>query len=163
MTRHLRRLSAALAAALFFTLFAAGPAAAIDPSPPLPDPVLQARYKSLVHEFRCLKCQGETIADTPAPFAADVRRRIRDDLQAGRSDQEIREFLVDRYGETILLKPVFNAKNAWLWLAPGLFLVLGAYVAARVLRQRRDLLATDLDEPVDDDDAPVEGDGKSRR
>jgi cytochrome c-type biogenesis protein CcmH len=126
------------------------PAAAIDPSPPMDDPVLQARYKTLVQEFRCLKCQGETIADTPAPFAVDLRRRIRDDLQKGRSDQEIRQFMVDRYGEVILLKPAFTAKNAWLWLAPGIFLVLGAVVAVRVLRQRRDLLATD-DEPVDDE------------
>jgi cytochrome c-type biogenesis protein CcmH len=163
MTVRLRRLQVALAAAWVVALLAAGPAVAIDPSPPLPDPVLQARYKSLVHEFRCLKCQGETIADTPAPFAADVRRRIRDDLQAGRSDQEIRDFLVDRYGETILLKPTFNAKNAWLWLAPGLFLLLGAFIAARVLRQRRDLLATDLDEPVDDDGVPVEDDRAAPR
>lgn len=146
----LRRSAGAFVVALAALLLAA-PSFAIDPAPPMDDPVLQARYKTLVHELRCLKCQGETIADTPAPFASDLRREIREMLKAGQSDQQIRQFMVDRYGEIILLKPAFSLRNAWLWFAPAIFLVLGGIAAARVLRQRQALLATD-DEPVPTDE-----------
>lgn len=125
-------------------------ALAIDPAPPLPDPVQQARYTALIHELRCLQCQGETVADTPALFAVDIRRQVREMVAAGSTDQDIRQYMVDRYGDIILLRPRWNAANAWLWLAPGLFLIGGGIVGWRVLRQRRELLATDLSS-VDDD------------
>jgi cytochrome c-type biogenesis protein CcmH len=129
------------------------PAIAIDPAPPLPDPVQQARYTSLIHELRCLQCQGETVADTPALFAVDIRRQVREMVVAGSSDGDIRQYMVDRYGEIILLRPRWSLANAWLWLAPGLFLVGGAWVAWRVLGQRRRLLATD-ESVVDDEVRP---------
>lgn len=129
-------------------------ALAIDPAPPLPDPVQQARYTELIHELRCLQCQGETVADTPALFAVDIRRQVREMVAAGSSDKDVRQYMVDRYGQIILLRPQWSLANAWLWLAPGLFLVGGVLIAWRVLRQRRGLLATDMtdvDAGVDDE------------
>jgi cytochrome c-type biogenesis protein CcmH len=120
------------------------PAMAIDPAPPLPDPVQQARYVAIIKELRCLQCQGETVADTPALFAVDIRRQVREMVMAGQTDMEIRQYMVDRYGDIILLRPRWTASNAWLWLAPGFFLIGGVVIAWRVLRQRRELLATDL-------------------
>jgi cytochrome c-type biogenesis protein CcmH len=132
-------------------LLACGPLAhAIDPAA-LEDPVQQARYLDLIHELRCLKCQGETVADTPADFAKDIRTKVREMIVSGRSDGEIRTYLVERYGEIILLKPRFSIANAWLWLAPGLLLVVGGFVGVRVLRQRRELLAADTTEPGEDE------------
>ncbi|MEO8308318.1 MAG: cytochrome c-type biogenesis protein [Pseudomonadota bacterium] len=127
-------------------------AMAIDPAPPLPDPVQQARYTGLIHELRCLQCQGETVADTPALFAVDIRRQVREMVVAGSSDKEVRQYMVDRYGQIILLRPQWSLANSWLWLAPGLFLVGGILIAWRVLRQRRELLATDLADVESDDE-----------
>jgi cytochrome c-type biogenesis protein CcmH len=141
----------ALAAALF--VLVAPLAQAIDPAR-LEDPVQQARYNDLIHELRCLKCQGETVADTPADFAKDIRIKVREMIVAGKTDGEVRQYLVERYGEIILLKPRFSFANAWLWLTPGLLLVLGGFVGARVLRQRRELLAADTSEPGEDEVRP---------
>jgi cytochrome c-type biogenesis protein CcmH len=141
----------ALAVALLLAL--APLANAIDPAT-LEDPVQQQRYDEIIHELRCLKCQGETVADTPADFAKDIRTKVREMITAGKSDAEVRQYLVDRYGEIILLKPRFSFANAWLWLAPGLLLVLGGFIGVRVMRQRRDLLATDNSEPGEDEVRP---------
>lgn len=136
---------------LLVALLLAGPlASAIDPAG-LPDPAQQQRYLALIHELRCLKCQGETVADTPADFARDIRAKVREMIVAGSSDEEIRQYLVERYGEIILLRPRWSFANAWLWLAPVVLLGLGAFVGARVLRQRRQLLATDTSEPGEEE------------
>ncbi len=128
--------------ALLALLMVAGTAPAIDPEG-LEDPQQQERYIALIKELRCLKCQGETVADTPAMFAVDIRRQVRSMIQEGRSDEEIKEYLVERYGEIILLRP----RSPWLWLAPALFLAGGAVVAWRVVSRRRQLLATDDSDP----------------
>jgi cytochrome c-type biogenesis protein CcmH len=147
----LRGVAAATAASLLLVSIRA---LAIDPAPPLPDPVQQARYTQLIHELRCLQCQGETVADTPALFAVDIRRQVREMVARGSSDSEVRQYMVDRYGQIILLRPQWSLANAWLWLAPALFLVGGVLVAWRVLRQRRALLATDMtDVETGDDEA----------
>jgi cytochrome c-type biogenesis protein CcmH len=125
---------------------------AIDPAPPLPDPVQQARYTELIHELRCLQCQGETVADTPALFAVDIRRQVREMVASGSSDKDVRQYMVDRYGQIILLRPQWSLANSWLWLAPALFLIGGVWVAWRVLQQRRALLATDTEEVATLDD-----------
>jgi cytochrome c-type biogenesis protein CcmH len=125
-------------------------AVAIDPAG-LPDPAQQQRYLALIHELRCLKCQGETVADTPADFAKDIRSKVREMITAGSSDAEIRQYLVERYGEIILLRPRWSFANSWLWLAPALLLGLGVFVGARVLRQRRQLLASDASEPGEEE------------
>ncbi|MET0281629.1 MAG: cytochrome c-type biogenesis protein [Steroidobacteraceae bacterium] len=130
-------------AALAVLLLAMPALFAIDATPPLPDPVKQERYLRLIHELRCLKCQGETVADTPAEFAIDIRRQVREMVEAGSTDGDVRQYMVDRYGEIILLKPRWSLANSWLWLGPGILLLGGGYVAARVLRQRQRLLAAD--------------------
>jgi cytochrome c-type biogenesis protein CcmH len=116
----------------------------------LPDPTLQARYLALTHELRCMQCQNESLADSPVDLAADLRREVRDMLLAGKSDQDVRDFMVARYGDFILFRPRYSLRNAWLWGAPGVLLLIGALVSWRVVRQRTTMLATDL-EAVEED------------
>jgi cytochrome c-type biogenesis protein CcmH len=139
---------------LGIALLHAAAAAAIDPAPPLDDTVQQQRYLALIRELRCLKCQGETVADTQAMFAVDIRRQVREMVQTGKSDGEVRQYMVDRYGEVILLRPLWSAGNAWLYLAPGIFLLGGVLIAWRILRQRRNLLATDRSDVSDEVERP---------
>lgn len=109
----------------------------------LADPALQARYRTLTHELRCMQCQNESIADSPVDLAADLRREVRDMLLAGKTDDEIREFMAARYSDFILFRPRFSAKTAWLWLTPLALLAIGAAVATRVVRQRARLVDRD--------------------
>jgi cytochrome c-type biogenesis protein CcmH len=125
-------------------------ALAVDSTPPLPNPVLQQRYLALTHELRCMQCQNESLADSPVGLASDLRRDVRELLQAGQSDDQIRDHMVARYGEFILLRPRMNWRNAWLWGAPGLFMLIGLIIVVRVLRDRR--RRVDIDEP----DADIE-------
>lgn len=121
----------------------ASTARAIDPSPPLADPALQARYESITHELRCMQCQNQSIADSQVGLAADLRREVRELLLEGRTDEEIRDHMVARYGDFILFRPRLSGRTAWLWLAPLVLLAIGALVAARVLRQRARLVDGD--------------------
>jgi cytochrome c-type biogenesis protein CcmH len=121
----------------------------IDPTS-IADPVLEARYLALTHELRCMQCQNESIADSPVGLASDLRREVRDMLLAGKTDEEVRNYMVSRYGEFILFRPRFSLRNAWLWFAPPLLLLLGVAVAVRVVRQRAALVASDH-ELVDED------------
>ncbi|HTT43166.1 MAG TPA: cytochrome c-type biogenesis protein [Steroidobacteraceae bacterium] len=118
----------------------------------LPDPALQARYVALTHELRCMQCQNESIADSPVDLAADLRQQVREQLLAGKSDEEIRSWMAARYGEFILFRPRYSWRNAWLWGAPAALLVLGALISWRVVRQRTALLAEDQ-EPLEEDSA----------
>ena len=140
------RASALLACALLVMVFVPR-AHAIDPAT-LADPAKQARYETLIHEFRCMQCQNETLADSPVDLAGDLRREVREMLIAGKSDDDIRNYMVGRYGDFILFKPRFAWKTAWLWSAPFVLLALGALVAARVLRQRARLVDNDPDEII---------------
>jgi cytochrome c-type biogenesis protein CcmH len=117
-------------------------AQAIDPVE-LEDPVLQERYRALSHELRCMQCQNQSIADSPVGLAGDLRREVRELLLQGKTDDEVREHLRARYGDFILFRPEFNARTAWLWLAPGLMLILGLVVAWRVIRRRAAMLPMD--------------------
>jgi cytochrome c-type biogenesis protein CcmH len=127
----------------------AAPAFAIDITQ-FDDPAKQAQYQKLTHEFRCMQCLNTSIADSQVDLAADLRRDVRDLVNEGKSDDEIRKFMVDRYGEFILFRPLTNARNLWLWAGPIVFLVIGGIVAVRILRQRARL--------VDEDNEPIEGD-----
>ena len=128
-----------------------GPVAglAIDPAT-LSDPKLEARYEQLTHEFRCVTCQNTTIADSQVELAGQLRRQVREMLLAGKSDQDIRDYMTARYGDFILFRPRFAARTAWLWLAPGVMLIIGVFVAIRVIRQRTTLVADD-NEPIEED------------
>jgi len=124
-------------------------AAAVDSTPPLPDPAMQQRYLGLINEFRCMQCQNETLADSNVGLAADLRLQIHEMVLAGKSDDQIRDYLVARYGDFILFKPRFNLRTLWLWSAPGVLLLVGVWIAVRVVRQRAQLPITD-DEPPGD-------------
>jgi cytochrome c-type biogenesis protein CcmH len=130
-------------------LGAAGGALAVDPTQ-LPDARLQARYEALTHELRCMQCQNESLADSPVDLAADLRRQVRELLLAGKSDEEIRNWMAARYGDFILFRPRYSLRNAWLWAAPGALLLIGAFVSWRIVRHRMTLLPSD-EQPLEED------------
>jgi cytochrome c-type biogenesis protein CcmH len=140
---------AALSLAATIALAATVTAWAVDTTQ-LPDPVLQARYEALTHELRCMQCQNESLADSPVDLAADLRRQVRELLLAGKSDEEVRNWMAARYGDFILFRPRYSLRNAWLWGAPAALLIIGAFVSWRIVRQRTQLLATDQ-EPLEED------------
>lgn len=111
-------------------------AGASDPSERLTDPAQEARARTLFKDVRCLVCQNESIDDSEAQLAGDLRRIVREQVKAGRTDAEIRDFLVARYGEFVLLKPRFSGGNAVLWLAPLGVLLVGGVLMAGLLRRR---------------------------
>lgn len=121
---------------------------AIDPIE-MSDPVLQERYRNLSHELRCMQCQNQSIADSPVGLAGDLRREVRQLLEEGKTDREIRQHMKDRYGDFILFRPEFSPRNAWLWITPILFLLIGLFVAIRIIRQRVTLAPTDGSNPDD--------------
>lgn len=115
---------------------AAIPATAQDRLPPAPyayeqlkDPVKEARAKALMDELRCLVCQGQSIADSDAPLAGDMRHEVRSKIAAGESSDAIKQWLVARYGNWVSYDPPFDAATAFLWLGPFLFLLLGGWLA----------------------------------
>ena len=118
---------------------------AIETGKAFDDPVLQARYETIISEVRCLKCQNQTIKDSNAFLAGDLRREIRRMLAEGKTDDEVYDFLVVRYGEFALYRPRMSGKTLILWIAPGLFILLGGIVAVRVVRTRMSM-------PIDSDD-----------
>lgn len=111
-------------------------AAASDPSERLPDPAQEARARTLFSQVRCLVCQNESIDDSTAELAGDLRKVVREQIAAGRSDGEVKRFLTDRYGEFVLLKPRFSVGNAALWLAPFLAVLAGLGLLASRWRRR---------------------------
>ena len=114
----------------------------------MPTPELQERYDALTHELRCMQCQNQSIADSPVGLASDLRRDVREQLLAGKTDAEIRAHMVQRYGNYILFRPPFEASTAWVWLAPIALLVVGLIATIRIVRQRSRMVATD-DSDVD--------------
>jgi cytochrome c-type biogenesis protein CcmH len=134
---------------LVVALAAIRPAFAIDTTQ-FEDPELQERYLRMTHELRCMQCLNTSIADSQVNLAADLRREVYDLVKAGKSDDEIREFMVARYGEFILFRPLTNARNMWLWAGPFVFLAIGGIIAFRILRQRSKLAVLD-DEPVEEE------------
>ena len=107
---------------------------------PSDDPVIEARLQNLSKELRCLQCQNQTLADSPAGLAADLRREIRLQMKAGKSDQEIIAFLTQRYGDFILYKPRVTFTTYLLWFGPFILLLGGLYLLFHYIKQRRDLI-----------------------
>jgi len=147
--RHARRKSPVAYLIPLAAVLIGAAAYAIDPTE-LPDPVLQQRYLALTHELRCVQCQDEAIADSPAGIASDLRREVRDMLLAGKSDDDVRNFMLARYGDFVLFRPRFAMKTAWLWFAPGVLLLIGAFVSWRIVRARIALVPAD-NEPLEED------------
>jgi cytochrome c-type biogenesis protein CcmH len=135
MLRPMRRLSLVL---VFVMLaLAASPLAfAVQPDEVLSDATLEARARGLSRELRCMVCQNQSIDDSDAPLARDLRVLVRERLQAGDSDHQVIDFLVERYGEFVLLKPRFSTLTAVLWLGPAVFLLIGALALFMAARRR---------------------------
>lgn len=112
------------------------PALAADPSEMLKDPALETRAENLGKELRCLVCQSESIEDSNADLAKDLRIIVREQIQSGKSDVEVKKFVVDRYGDYVLLRPPFKATTLVLWLGPFAFFVLGLVAVWAFYRRR---------------------------
>ena len=136
-----------VACVLLVTL--ASPALAIDTDKAFDDPELQARYEHIIDEVRCLKCQNQSIKDSNAFLAGDLRREIRRMLAEGKTDDEIYDFLVARYGEFALYRPRMSGKTLVLWIAPIVLLLAGGFVLVNILRRRMAM-------PIDGDAAAEE-------
>lgn len=131
---RMRRLVMLCAALLLLQL--AVPAFAIDTEAALPNRMLEQRYEKLTHELRCLVCQNEDIADSSASLAADLRGQVRSQLIAGRSDAQIRQYMVARYGDFVLFDPPVQPNTWLLWTGPFLLLGLGALIVILVVRNK---------------------------
>jgi cytochrome c-type biogenesis protein CcmH len=121
---------------LMIALIASIPAWAVQPDEVLPDATLEARARALSKELRCMVCQNQSIDDSDAPLARDLRILVRERLQGGDSDSQVIDFLVARYGEFVLLKPRFTWHTALLWLGPPATLIGGMVVLLLVARRR---------------------------
>src|SRR5207244_7243562 len=102
-----------------------------------PDRAIEQRLKTLGEELRCLVCQNQTIADSNAPLALDLRNQIRAQVAQGRSDDQIRAYMVERYGDFVLYKPPFKAVTAILWAGPFLLLLAGIWALVAIVRRGR--------------------------
>jgi cytochrome c-type biogenesis protein CcmH len=137
-----------LARTLLATLLVAfaGHALAIDTERAFEDPALQARYEQINRELRCLVCQNQTIADSNATLAQDLRREVREMIAAGKSDADIREFMIERYGDFVLYRPRMTGSTLLLWATPVLLLLIGAFIGIRYVRRQAALADTDSPE-----------------
>jgi cytochrome c-type biogenesis protein CcmH len=149
----LRRCAAAMSLAALLNALAMGvggawllpgTARALDRYGQLEDPALQVRFERIAHDLRCLVCQNESIADSNAELASDLRRQVREMLVAGKSDDAIFAFMTDRYGEFVRFNPPLEPKTLLIWGAPFIMLVMGGIIIYRVTRQRSRL-------PLDDE------------
>lgn len=129
-----------LAIYLLLLLFMAGPAVAQEARPMAEDPVLEERLMNLSRELRCLVCQNETLADSRADLAVDLRNEIREQMKAGKTDQEIIAFLTARYGDFVLYRPPVKGTTYFLWFGPFVLLLGGLFLLFRYLKQRRQLI-----------------------
>jgi cytochrome c-type biogenesis protein CcmH len=122
-------------------------ALAIDTAPAFSDPAQQARYERIIHQLRCLQCRSESIADSGVTLAADLRRQVREMMAAGKTDDEIYQHMVDRYGDYVLYNPPLTARTLALWGGPILLLVVGAGIAVFVIFRKSKLPDTDPADP----------------
>jgi cytochrome c-type biogenesis protein CcmH len=114
-----------------------------DAAPAAADPVLEQRVQSLAAELRCLVCQNQTLADSNAPLAVDLRGQIREQLKGGAAERDVVDYMVARYGDFVRYRPPFKASTALLWLGPFVFVVAGVWLLRRRL-SRREVAAPEL-------------------
>lgn len=136
---------------LLATCLAAG---AKEAEPAVADPVLEARVLRVAAELRCLVCQNQTIADSHSGLAEDLRREVREQLKRGASDEQVVQYMTDRYGDFVRYRPAFKGTTAVLWIGPAVLLLAGIAALTLVLR-RRTRMAPELFEP--DEDEPNDG------
>jgi cytochrome c-type biogenesis protein CcmH len=137
---------------LFAVAFAgASPSFAVQPDEILPDPALETRARTLSGELRCMVCQNQSIDDSDAPLARDLRLLVRERLKAGDSDAQVLDFLTARYGQFVLLKPRFGWDTALLWGAPAGVLLVGGLAIVLAWRRREDL-SVPATPPLTDDE-----------
>jgi cytochrome c-type biogenesis protein CcmH len=120
---------------------------ALDANGQLEDPALQARFENIAKDLRCLVCQNESIADSNVELASDLRRQVREMLVAGKSDDEIFDFMTDRYGAFVRFNPPVDRKTVLIWGAPFIVLLLGVVIIVRIVRGRSRM-------PLDDEASP---------
>ena len=123
-------------ATMAIAIMLAAPSHAMLPDEVLDDPVLEQRARALSTQLRCLVCQNQSIDDSDAQLARELRLLLRERIVAGDTDREIVDYLVSRYGQFVLLKPQFNALTLVLWIAPAVLLIGGGILAVRVVRWR---------------------------
>jgi cytochrome c-type biogenesis protein CcmH len=148
-----------MARLLLLLLLSCTGAWAKEAAPVAADPALEARVMSVAAELRCLVCQNQTIADSHSGLAEDLRNQVREQLRTGASDEQVVQFMTDRYGDFVRYRPAWKGSTVLLWLGPAVFLIVGLGALALVL-QRRSKLAADQFEPDDDEglraeDAPA--------
>ncbi len=131
------RPAAGFFAALTALMIVCGPTLAVEPDEILPDAALEARARAISAGLRCLVCQNQSIDDSNAPLARDLRLLVRERLKAGDSDAQVMQFVEDRYGEFVLLRPALNAHTVLLWLAPLIVLLGAIWIGLRTLAHRR--------------------------
>jgi cytochrome c-type biogenesis protein CcmH len=119
------------------------PLLAQEARPVAEDPVLEKKVITLSNELRCLVCQNQTIADSNAELAVDLRNQVRKQLTEGKSDREILDYMVERYGEFVLYRPPFNYKTILLWAGPFLLLLIAMFILIQQIRTRYKRLATE--------------------
>jgi cytochrome c-type biogenesis protein CcmH len=136
---------------LFLNAAVAGEAA-----PAAADPALEARMLSITAELRCLVCQNQTIADSHADLAIDLRQQVREMLQKGQTDQQILDYMTARYGDFVLYRPPFKNTTVLLWVGPGAMLVAGLVMLVLILRRRNRMPADQFDPEVPDDGVAAE-------
>ena len=136
LSKGLTRRAAALCAILCLALTAIVPAFANDAKPAADDPALEARMTRITSELRCLVCQNETIADSTADLAQDLRRQVREMLRKGDDDATIIKYMTDRYGDFVLFRPPMKSTTVLLWYGPALMLLLGFGALVFVMRRR---------------------------
>ena len=125
------------ASCALWLVLAAGPGSAFSPDEPLGDPALEDRARALHEELRCMVCQGQSIADSDAALAQDMRAIVRERIAAGESDDAVRGFLTARYGDYVLLDPPVKPETYVLWFGPAAVFVAGGAIAFALLRRSR--------------------------
>ena len=125
---------------IFLLFFLVTPALAIQPDEILEDKVLEERARAISKELRCLVCQNQSIDDSDAPLAKDLRVLVRERLQAGESDEKVIEFVADRYGDVVLLRPPVKASTLTLWISPIVILIVGViFLLMRFRKQEKNM------------------------
>lgn len=134
-----------LGAALSVWLWGAQAAPTSPAAPAAPDPALEKHALQLAGELRCLVCQNQTIADSHADLAVDLRGQVREMLQKGQNEQQVIEYMTARYGDFVLYRPPFKSTTVLLWVGPGAMVLIGLFVLVRVLRRRSRMPADQFD------------------